>query len=136
VKQSLKVLLGVGTVTRRRALAAGLGVLLMWAFGAFGQARHAFASAPERYQVEIGGEMVWSDATELTLSYREISNLTPLQSLINLTYLSLDGNEIRDLTPLQSLTHVTTLSLGGIKALPQQQIDALKKALPRCNIRF
>ncbi|MEG4878875.1 leucine-rich repeat domain-containing protein, partial [Microcoleus sp. CZ3-B4] len=49
--------------------------------------------------------------TKLYLSNNQISDITPLQSLTNLTHLNLYGNQISDITPLQSLTNLTNLYL-------------------------
>ena len=49
----------------------------------------------------------------LNLSENQISDITPLQSLTNLTSLNLYNNKISDITRLQSLTHLTDLYLSG-----------------------
>jgi len=68
---------------------------------------------PPRHQIEIGGQMVWSDETAFGLIFAGTDDITPLQSLTNLTELSLNGNP-----------------------LSQEQIDELQKALPNCEIAF
>ena len=42
----------------------------------------------------------------------DISNLSPLSNLTNLTYLSLTSNSISDISELSNLTNLTTLALG------------------------
>ncbi|MEG4344274.1 leucine-rich repeat domain-containing protein, partial [Microcoleus sp. A003_D6] len=54
-----------------------------------------------------------TNLTKLYLSNNQISDITPLQSLTNLTHLYLYGNQISDITPLQSLTNLTDLNLYG-----------------------
>ena len=50
--------------------------------------------------------------TSLNLNKNQISDITPLQALTNLTWLYLYKNQISDLTALQSLTNLTELNLG------------------------
>jgi Leucine-rich repeat (LRR) protein len=71
----------------------------------------------------------------LSLDFNQISDLTPLQSLKNLTWLSLSGNKISDLTPLQVLNHLTQLKIRD-NPLPQELVDALQRTLPDCEISF
>jgi internalin A len=54
---------------------------------------------------------ILSSRDELSLEDCEISDLTPLQSLTNLTSLNLGYNQISDITPLQSLINLTSLNL-------------------------
>ena len=53
-----------------------------------------------------------TNLTRLTLTNTGVSNLTPLAGLTNLTRLSLGRNSIADLTPLVGLTNLTWLSLS------------------------
>ncbi|MEG4069690.1 leucine-rich repeat domain-containing protein [Microcoleus sp. Pol11C2] len=53
-----------------------------------------------------------TNLTELDLDSNQISDITPLQSLTNLTCLNLRDNQRSDITPLQSLTNLTELGLG------------------------
>ena len=48
--------------------------------------------------------------------------------------MNLYGNEISDVTPLASLTNLSVLFLGG-NPISQKQVDELQKALPNCTIR-
>jgi internalin A len=50
--------------------------------------------------------------TGLSLSGNQISDLSPLKELHNLTGLSLSGNQISDLSPLKELHNLTSLNLG------------------------
>jgi internalin A len=54
---------------------------------------------------------ILSSSNELNLRNAPISDITPLQSLTNLTSLCLGWNQISDITPLQSLTNLTSLDL-------------------------
>ncbi|HAZ43735.1 MAG TPA: hypothetical protein DDW76_10405 [Cyanobacteria bacterium UBA11369] len=47
------------------------------------------------------------------MSNNQISDVSPLRSLTNLTILLLDNNQISDVTPLQSLNKLRKLQLGG-----------------------
>ena len=53
-----------------------------------------------------------TNLTQLILTNTGVSDLTPLAELTNLTRLSLGDNSIVDLTPLTELTNLTWLSLG------------------------
>jgi len=55
---------------------------------------------------------ILSSSNELDLSHNQISDITPLQSLTNLTSLNLYCDRT-DITPLQSLTNLTCLELYG-----------------------
>ena len=48
----------------------------------------------------------------LSLYYTEITDISPLQGLTNLTDLHLSANKITDLSPLQGLTDLTRLDLS------------------------
>ncbi|MEG4440369.1 leucine-rich repeat domain-containing protein [Microcoleus sp. AT9_B4] len=54
---------------------------------------------------------ILSSSNELDLSHNQISDITPLQSLTNLTSLTVCCDRISDITPLQSLTNLTELNL-------------------------
>ncbi|MBE9121910.1 leucine-rich repeat domain-containing protein [Tychonema sp. LEGE 07199] len=79
-------------------------------------------SEAARYTVEVllkkagtsdiyEANQILSSSNKLALYYNQISDITPLQSLTNLTELNLDNNQISDITPLQSLTNLTKLAL-------------------------
>jgi len=48
----------------------------------------------------------------LFLHENQISDISPISSLTNLTMLYLDGNQISDISPLSSLTNMSWLSLS------------------------
>ena len=77
------------------------------------------------------GEM--TKLTYLQLAGNQISDLSPLADLPFLRSLYLDGNPISDFTPLKAIKTLTTLSLRDI-SISHEQLDALQKALPNCNI--
>jgi hypothetical protein len=54
-----------------------------------------------------------TNLTGLNLSGNQVSDLTPLQYLSNLIYLNLSDNQISELTPLQSLINLETLYLDN-----------------------
>jgi len=60
-------------------------------------------------------------------------DLTPLAKHKTLRWLALNRCQIRDLSPLDGLSGLTTLKLRETN-VPQEQIDALQKALPNCEI--
>jgi internalin A len=74
--------------------------------------------------------------TEINLSDRQLSDLSPLASLTQLNKLNLAKNQIRDIRPLQSLTKLTELDLAGnqISDLsPLQSLVKIKKLDLRQN---
>ncbi|MBD1838778.1 leucine-rich repeat domain-containing protein [Coleofasciculus sp. FACHB-501] len=58
-------------------------------------------------------DLILSYCTDLNLSCNQITELSPLSGLINLTQLSLTGNKITELSPLLGLTNLTRLNLTG-----------------------
>jgi len=72
--------------------------------------------------------------TVLDLNGNGIRNISALSGLTNLTELDLEYNEISDLTPLYSLTKLEKLYIRGNSSLTAEQVRALQKALPNCNI--
>lgn len=50
---------------------------------------------------------------QLFLTNNEITDITPIASLTNLTYLDLKQNQLSDLKPLKSLTNLSVLSIEG-----------------------
>ena len=98
-----------------------------------------------------------SRATELELHANQITDVTPLAELIDLTTLGLGLNQITDVTPLAKLTKLKTLWLSDnqiadvmplakltkLRTLylarnptPDDQKAMLRKALPNCSIEF
>jgi internalin A len=76
-----------------------------------------------------------SEATELDFSNKNISDLTPLAGLTNLTVLDLSYNNISNLTPLAGLTNLRELELAG-NPITASQKAMLEKALPNTDIQF
>ena len=63
--------------------------------------------------------------TSLELGSNEISDASPLATLISLTSLELGSNEISDLSPLAALTSLTSLELGGSQISDASPLAAL-----------
>jgi hypothetical protein len=57
-----------------------------------------------------------------------------LNGLTNLEYLDLDNNNISDISPLKGLTNLKVLYISYNPLITQEQVDALKEALPDCRI--
>ena len=64
----------------------------------------------------------------LILNGNQISNLAPLSGLTNLEILELNGNNINDITPLIKLTNLTSLELDD-NPISEESISELQKAL-------
>jgi Leucine-rich repeat (LRR) protein len=72
---------------------------------------------------------------KLWLSSNKTTDLRPLSGLKKLKELKLDYNQITDISSLAKLTNLTTLFLYA-NPIPNDQIDNLQIALPRCHIHF
>ena len=72
---------------------------------------------------------------ELYLYNNQLTQVTGLKELTQLTSLYLNGNQLTDVTALKELTQLTRLWLRGNPDLTKAQIDELKKALPKCEIK-
>ena len=72
--------------------------------------------------------------TELYLYNNQLTDVTALKGLTQLTVLSLANNQLTDVTALKELTQLKGLSLYNNPALTKAQIAELKKALPKCRI--
>jgi internalin A len=94
-------------------------------------------SAEARHTVEVllkkagtsdcyEAEKILSSYTNLEVNFLDISNLSPLSTLTNLTYLSLVGNQISDLKPLSNLTNLRHLGLSGNKISDLSPISKLE----------
>jgi internalin A len=64
-----------------------------------------------------------------------ISDITPLTNLKKLEKLYLNGNNITDVTPLLGLTNLQVLYVND-NPLSEGAVQALKNALPKCEIKF
>lgn len=63
--------------------------------------------------ITIAGMTFQSNVTELDLSNKGITDVTPLQQFTNLQKLNLSGNKINWITPMDKLTTLTWLDLSG-----------------------
>ena len=75
-----------------------------------------------------------TNLSKLHLSGNNISDLTPLSGLTNLTELWLRRNNISDLTPLAGLMNLTRLSIGNNK-MSDSQKAMIEEALPNTKIK-
>ena len=106
------------------------------------------------------GELTKSDlekvTTQLSLSYKQLTDVKGLENLTQLDSLVLYNNQLTDVTALEKLTQLKDLSLSnniltdvrGLEKLPKllllhlynnpdltkAQIAELQKALPKCKI--
>ena len=71
----------------------------------------------------------------LYLESNQITDISPLSNLVNLESLYLANNPITDISPLKNFVNLSYLQLHSTLN-SQQQIDELKKALPKCKIDF
>jgi len=83
--------------------------------------------------ITIAGQIIAADIVRLELCGKNIHDLTSLQKLTNIKYLALEENQITDITPLYSLINLIKLELGG-NPLMESQIDELRRVLPSCEI--
>lgn len=81
-------------------------------------------------------DRILSTEEEWFLSDLQISDITPLQCLTNLTLLYLQGNRISDITPLQSLTNLTLLYLhdNRISEILKMKTSRAMMGLPKKKI--
>jgi Leucine-rich repeat (LRR) protein len=87
---------------------------------------------------QISDVSALSELTKLSyldLQNTKISDVSSFRKLKGLNNLDLKGNQISDVDPLKQLTKLTELELNDNPALTKAQIDELKKALPKCDIR-
>ena len=71
----------------------------------------------------------------LYLFGNELTDVKGLEKLTQLEYLDLIKNQLTNLKGLENLTQLELLRLDDNPALTKAQIDELKKALPKCDIR-
>ena len=72
---------------------------------------------------------------ELPLDDNQLTSVKGLANLTQLEGLWLPRNQLTDVKGLKKLTRLTELDLIDNPALTRAQIDELKKALPKCDIR-
>jgi hypothetical protein len=63
----------------------------------------------------------------------QVSDLSPLASLSSLRHFFLDSTQVRDLTPLTGLKTLEAFWIGNAE-ITEEQIQALRQALPNCHI--
>ncbi len=71
----------------------------------------------------------------LDLSFNRIQDISALSALTALEELDLTGNQINSVQALMHLDRLQILRLGG-NPLTEQQIQALREALPNCKVEF
>jgi hypothetical protein len=71
---------------------------------------------------------------ELRLDGTQVTDLTPLAGLENLAELSLQNTPVTDLTPLYGLKKLRWLDLAAT-SVSEEQVSAIREALPGCQIR-
>ena len=106
-------------------------------------AKIRFAKESGATELELHGSQITdltplaqlTDLTTLGLGLNQITDVTPLAKLTKLKKLWLPDNKITDLTPLAELTKLKMLYLGG-NPIPADQKKMLRKALPNCRIEF
>ncbi len=76
-----------------------------------------------------------TNLTTLNLGGNQISDISALSELTNLTELFLWKNQISDVSALSGLTNLTYLVLND-NPIAESDIEALKSALPNCDIRY
>ena len=77
-----------------------------------------------------------TELERLHLETNQLTDVNGLEKLTQLTELDLGYNRLTVVPKgLEKLTQLTWLSLQGNLDLPNAQIDELKKALPKCDIR-
>ena len=71
---------------------------------------------------------------ELRLDGTQVTDLSPLAGLENLAELSLQNTPVTDLTPLYGLKNLRWLDLTAT-SISEEQMSAIRQALPGCQIR-
>ena len=84
------------------------------------------------------GELTKSDlekvTTQLSLSYKQLTDVKGLEKLTLLETLWLRNNQLTDVKSLETLTELTALNLQDNPNLTKAQIAELQKAFPKCKI--
>lgn len=73
--------------------------------------------------------------SDLSLEKNQITDLSALAGMNKLKHLYLADNQVRDLSALKGMDSLQTLDLTG-NPLEQAQVEALREALPKCEIQF
>ncbi len=82
---------------------------------------------------DVGPLAALTNLQWLDLNGTGVSDVGPLAALTNLQWLYLNGTRVSDVGPLAALTNLLALILTGTKVL-DEQVDALRKKLPKCYI--
>jgi len=83
---------------------------------------------------DVKGLEKLTQLTVLNLHNNQLTSVKGLEKLTQLTELVLEVNQLTDVKGLEKLTQLELLTLSDNPDLTKTQIDALKKALPECNI--
>ena len=78
-------------------------------------------------------EADFARVTHLDLSGAEIVDIAPIAGLNSLQTLDLNDTQVADIAPLEKLTNLTQLYVGTGQ-FQQEQLDALRRALPNLNM--
>ena len=86
------------------------------------------------------GELTEADLEKVTylflmgMNVNKLTSVKGVEKCTQLTRLDLGYNKLTDVKDLEKLTKLEYLNLFGNNSLGKDQIDALKKALPKCRI--
>ena len=94
--------------------------------------REAVARSLEIPMEELA-EADFARVTHLDLSGAEIVDIAPIAGLNSLQTLDLNDTQVADIAPLEKLTNLTQLYVGTGQ-FQQEQLDALRRALPNLNM--
>ena len=90
---------------------------------------------PHNKLTDVKGLENLTQLKELPLDDNQLTDVKGLENLTQLEGLWLPRNQLTDVKGLKKLTRLTELDLIDNPALTRAQIDELKKALPKCDIR-
>ena len=90
---------------------------------------------PHNKLTDVKGLENLTQLKELPLDDNQLTSVKGLENLTQLEGLWLPRNQLTDVKGLKKLTRLTELDLIDNPALTRAQIDELKKALPKCDIR-
>jgi len=90
---------------------------------------------PHNKLTDVKGLENLTQLKELPLDDNQLTSVKSLEKLTQLEGLWLPRNQLTDVKGLEKLTRLTELDLIDNPALTKAQIDELKKALPKCDIR-
>ena len=90
---------------------------------------------PHNKLTDVKGLENLTQLKELPLDDNQLTDVKGLENLTQLEGLWLPRNQLTDVKGLKKLTRLTELDLIDNPDLTKAQIDELKKALPKCDIR-